>query len=75
METGEPDEATSFTSGSEGGQEKRPAMDLARGLPYLNKCMKQRFASFSGIVHKLEETEIEREFPDSPGFSGKTARH
>ncbi len=24
--------------------------------------MKQRFASFSGIVHKLEETEVEREF-------------
>ena len=62
METGEPDEATSFTSGSEGGQEKRPAMDLARGLPYLNECTKQRFASVSGIVHKREETEIEREF-------------
>ena len=24
--------------------------------------MKQRFASFSGIVHKLEETEVERKF-------------
>src|SRR5215831_18517914 len=32
-ETGEPDDATSITSGSEGGREKRPAMDLARGLP------------------------------------------
>ncbi len=31
-ETGEPDDATSITSGSEEGQEKRPAMDLARGL-------------------------------------------
>ena len=29
-ETGEPDEAISFTSGSEGGWEKRPEMDLAR---------------------------------------------
>ncbi len=28
----------------------------------LNKRMKQRFASFSGIVHKLEETEVERKF-------------
>ena len=26
-------------------------MDLARGLPYLHERMKQRFASFSGIVH------------------------
>ncbi len=32
-ETGEPDDATSITSGSEGGWEKRPAMDLARSLP------------------------------------------
>src|SRR5437867_8661747 len=32
-ETGEPDEAISLTSGSEGDREKRPAMDLARGLP------------------------------------------
>ena len=32
-ETGEPDEAISFTSGSEGGWGKRPAMDLARSLP------------------------------------------
>src|SRR5256886_16270875 len=31
-ETGEPDETTSITSGSEEGQEKRPAMGLARGL-------------------------------------------
>src|SRR5262249_10777956 len=31
--TGEPDEATSFTSGSEGGWGKRPAKDLARSLP------------------------------------------
>src|SRR5712691_2737247 len=31
-ETGEPDDTTSITSGSEEGQEKRPAMDLARGL-------------------------------------------
>ena len=31
-ETGEPDEAISLTSGSEGDREKRPAMDLARGL-------------------------------------------
>jgi len=31
-ETGEPDDATSITSGSEEGREKRPAMDLARGL-------------------------------------------
>jgi len=31
-ETGEPDDATSITSGSEEGQEKRLAMDLARGL-------------------------------------------
>src|SRR5262249_14108304 len=34
-ETGEPDDATSIPSGSEGGWEKRPAMDLARSLPYL----------------------------------------
>ncbi len=32
-ETGEPDEATSFKSGSEGGWGKRPVMDLARSLP------------------------------------------
>ena len=32
-ETGEPDDATSIKSGSEGGWEKRPAMDLARSLP------------------------------------------
>jgi len=32
-ETGEPDDAISVTSGSEGGRGKRPAMDLARGLP------------------------------------------
>src|SRR3989442_15589988 len=32
-ETGEPDDATSITSGSAGGWEKRPAMDLARSLP------------------------------------------
>src|SRR5438128_11754426 len=31
-ETGEPDDAISITSGSEEGREKRPAMDLARGL-------------------------------------------
>ena len=31
-ETREPDEARSRTSGSEEGREKRPAMDLARGL-------------------------------------------
>src|SRR2546425_11789891 len=31
-ETREPDDAISITSGSEEGQEKRPAMDLARGL-------------------------------------------
>src|SRR5712664_3403859 len=31
-EPGEPDDATSITSGSEEGREKRPAMDLARGL-------------------------------------------
>ena len=31
-ETGEPDEAISFTSGSEEGWGKRPAMDLARSL-------------------------------------------
>src|SRR6266700_6957716 len=31
-ETGEPDDTTSITSGSEEGQEKKPAMDLARGL-------------------------------------------
>src|SRR5712691_6593282 len=31
-ETGEPDDTTSITSGSEEAQEKRPAMDLARGL-------------------------------------------
>jgi hypothetical protein len=29
-ETGEPDDATSIKSGSEGGWEKRPEMDLAR---------------------------------------------
>ena len=29
---GEPDDAISITSGSEEGREKRPAMDLARGL-------------------------------------------
>src|SRR5215510_7891545 len=34
-ETGEPDDATSIPSGSEGGWEKRPTMDLARSLPYL----------------------------------------
>jgi len=32
-ETGEPDDATSVTSGSEGGWEKRPEVDLARSLP------------------------------------------
>jgi hypothetical protein len=32
-ETGEPDDAISIKSGSEGGWEKRPAMDLARSLP------------------------------------------
>ena len=32
-ETGEPDDAISIKSGSEGGRGKRPAMDLARGLP------------------------------------------
>src|SRR6266704_458957 len=32
-ETREPDDAISITSGSEEGREKRPAMDLARGLP------------------------------------------
>ena len=32
-ETGEPDDATSIKSGSEGGWWKRPAMDLARSLP------------------------------------------
>src|SRR5467141_2984956 len=31
-ETREPDDAISMTSGSEEGREKRPAMDLARGL-------------------------------------------
>jgi len=31
-ETGEPDEAISFKSGSEEGWGKRPAMDLARSL-------------------------------------------
>src|SRR5258707_8821077 len=31
-ETREPDDARSITSGSEEGREKRPAMDLARGL-------------------------------------------
>ena len=31
-ETREPDDAISITSGSEEGREKRPAMDLARGL-------------------------------------------
>jgi len=28
----------------------------------LNERMKQRFAPLSDIVHKLEETEVEREF-------------
>ena len=28
----------------------------------LNERMQQRFAPFSDIVHKLEETEVEREF-------------
>jgi hypothetical protein len=28
----------------------------------LNKRMKQRFASLSGVVHKLEETQVKREF-------------
>ena len=32
-ETGEPDDATSIKSGSAGGWEKRPEMDLARSLP------------------------------------------
>src|SRR5713101_657556 len=31
-ETREPDDAISITSGAEEGREKRPAMDLARGL-------------------------------------------
>ena len=31
-ETREPDDAISITSGSEEGREKRPALDLARGL-------------------------------------------
>jgi len=35
-ETGEPDDAISIKSGSEGGWEKRPAMDLARSLPNLH---------------------------------------
>ena len=42
-ETGEPDEAISFTSGSEGGWGKRPAMDLARSLPYLVTFFAQVF--------------------------------
>ena len=37
-ETGEPDDAISIKSGSERGWEKRPAMDLARSLPYLASC-------------------------------------
>ncbi len=28
----------------------------------LNECRKQRFASLSDVVHKLEETQIERKF-------------
>ena len=28
----------------------------------LNECSKQRFASLSDIVHKLEETQVQREF-------------
>jgi hypothetical protein len=36
-ETGEPDEATSLKSGSEGGWGKRPVMDLARNLPNYHK--------------------------------------
>ena len=35
-ETGEPDDATSIQSGSAGGWEKRPEMDLARSLPSVN---------------------------------------
>ena len=38
-ETGEPDEAISFKSGSEEGWGKRPAMDLARSLPYLRSAV------------------------------------
>ncbi len=34
-------------------------MDLARGLPYLHECTKQRFASLADVVHKLEETQVE----------------
>jgi len=37
-------------------------MDLARGLPYLNERMQQRFASLSDVVNKLEETEVKGEF-------------
>ena len=42
-ETGEPDDATSITSGSEGGWEKRPAMDLARSLPSSETDLVLRF--------------------------------
>src|SRR5215468_8308550 len=49
-ETGEPDDATSITSGSEGGWEKRPAMDLARSLPCIDEC----FADLTGLRRLLK---------------------
>ena len=34
----------------------------------LNERRQQRFASLADVVHKLEETQVEGEFPDSIGF-------
>jgi len=47
-ETGEPDDAISIKSGSEGGWEKRPAMDLARSLPNLFTLANLRAAPAEG---------------------------
>src|SRR6266705_3249875 len=63
-ETGEPDDTTSITSGSEEGQEKRPAMDLARGLSsglidsfsgrFFYKAQAGRFSSASYAAFLLD---------------------
>ncbi len=39
-----------------------PWIGWQKSVEYANKPMKQCFASFSGIAHKLEETEVERKF-------------
>jgi hypothetical protein len=60
-ETGEPDDATSITSGSEEGQEKRPAMDLARGLSSAkwadDGSLEQAF--IASVAHLAEEKHLD----------------